>query len=646
MFFLLQTAAATAQQPVEQKGLRDPEGIAAAERQAYERRQQGALRTVSVASNNFDVYFYRCEWTADPAVRYISGKVTACFTITAATSSIVLDLHKALRVDSILYRGIPLAFRQAADNSLTIQFPQTLALTRKDSLSIYYQGVPVVDGYGSFALSTQYNNVPVLWTLSEPYGAKDWWPCKNSQSDKADSIDIILTYPAIYRSSSNGVLADEKISGDKKISYWKHRYPIASYLVAIAVTNYITETDSVSIGNTLMPVHTRVYDGASAFFKNAMVVAKDCLQKFSSLFGPYPFLKEGYSQTQFGWGGGMEHQTNSFIANEYDQLVAHELAHQWFGDRVTCRSWQDIWLNEGFAQYMQFIYLENFIPGQKLLHLQTVRGKIIAQPGGSVRVSDTSSTGRIFDARLSYLKGSFLLHMIRWKLGDALFFKAIRQYLSDPLLSYGTATTADLQRNLENISGKSFAKFFADWYEGEGYPSYQVAWTENMNNQVRIILGQTTSHPSVSFYGMPVPLQLKGAGRDTVVVLDHTRSGQEFWVNAGFRVDTVIFDPDNWLLSGINSVKKIPVSVLTSNNIRVYPNPVDDHVTVSVTNPAGRSMSLLLYNSASQLLYKRSVELGLSDQVFSVPLSALPSGAYWLHIQIDGRRLMIKKLIK
>ena len=373
-----------AQEGVEQKGIRNPESIAAAEQQAYERRQQAFQRTASVASSNFDVYFYRCEWAVDPAVRYIRGKVTAYFTVTATTASIVFDLHKALQVDSILQKGAPLPFQQGADHSLMVRFAQTLARGQKDSLSIYYQGVPANEGFGSFATGMQ-SNVPVLWTLSEPYGAKDWWPCKNAQADKADSIDIVLTYPAAYSSSSNGVLADEKTVGDKKISYWKHRYPIASYLVAMAVTNYETNTDSVVLTNTRMPVHMRVYGGASDYFRNATAVAKNCLQKFSSLFGPYPFLKEGYSQTQFGWGGGMEHQTNSFISNEYDQLVAHELSHQWFGDRVTCRSWQDIWLNEGFAQYMQFIYLENFVPEQKLLHLQTVRGKIIALPGARSR---------------------------------------------------------------------------------------------------------------------------------------------------------------------------------------------------------------------------------------------------------------------
>lgn len=644
LFFLFAVTAVSAQKALQEKSMDGTDEIAVAEQRAYERRQDAAMRTVSLASNNFDVYFYRCEWEIDPAVRYINGKVTCCFTITAATNSITFDMHKNLVVDSIVYKNSRLNFRHADDHSLTIELPQTMAVNRKDSVSIYYRGIPVVDGFGSFATMTQ-NNVPVMWTLSEPYGAKDWWPCKNSQADKADSIDVLLTYPSVYSSSSNGVLVNEKTVNGKKTSYWKHRYPISSYLVAFAITNYITENDSVNIASTSVPVYLRVYAGSSYYFMNATRIAKNCLQKFSSLFGPYPFLKEGYSQTQFGWGGGMEHQTNSFISSEYDQLVAHELSHQWFGDKVTCRSWQDVWLNEGFAQYMQFIYVENFDTAHKMTYLNAIRTKVTAQPGGSVKVPDTSMTGRIFDGRLSYAKGSCVLHMIRWKLGDALFFKAVQQYLNDPLVSYGNAATADLQRNLESAGGQSFSKFFKDWYEGEGYPSYQVQWSENKNNQVKIRLNQTTSHPSVSFYELPVQLELKGAGRDTLLRLNHTWNGEEFWVNTGFLVDTVIFDPQVWLLSGGNTVTKGSASA-NINDIKLYPNPAAGYIHVSIINPGSRKILLQLLNGLSQLLYTKSIESNGADQTMTIPVSALPAGVYWLRITGDNGLNTVRTFVK
>lgn len=596
----------------------------------------------SVASSNFDVNFYRCQWEVDPAIRYIKGVVTSYFIITAATSSITFDLSVILTVDSVLFKGKKVSFQLSAANGLLIEFPQTLAVAQKDSVSIFYQGIPINDGFGSFATSQQ-NGIAVMWTLSEPYGAKDWWPCKNASTDKADSIDIQLTYPAIYTSSSNGLLTGQFVQDGKKTSYWKHRYPIASYLVAFAITNYVVDNDSVKIGSNFMPVKMYAYPASVNDFKYATEIAKRCLEKFSSLFGPYPFSKESFSQTQFGWGGGMEHQTNSFITTNYNQLVAHELGHQWFGDRVTCGSWQDIWLNEGFAQYMQFIYVENFDTSLILKHLDTDRRQVIVLPGGTMKVNDTSSVNRIFDSRLSYSKGSCVLHMIRWRLGDSMFFKAMRQYLSDPAISYGTARTADLQRNLEQISGQSFAEFFRDWYEGEGYPSYQVQWSVNANNWVKIKLNQTTSHPSVSFYEMPVPVRFSGAGgKDTTVVLNHTKNGEEFWVSLSFTPEAAFFDPKLWLLSDNNTVTKTLEPAGQTNLIKIYPNPASNIVHVAIGNPTVKNVVMRLYNAAGQLLYDKQYELLGRDEVIDISARQLPRGVYWLRIKGDGLNIVRK----
>ena len=645
IILLLSCTGATAQQKMSQR----IDEMAAAEQKAFRVTQQAGLHTSSAASNNFTVSYYRCEWEVDPAERYIKGVITAYITLTAAATSITFDLRSDMMTDSILYQGSKLLFQQAADNSLTIQFPRQLAAGRRDSVSICYQGTPVNDGSGSFVTTLQ-NDCPLMWTLSEPYGAKDWWPCRNAQSGKADSIDIVLTYPAGYSSSSNGLLVAESITSGKKTSYWKHRYPIASYLVAFAVTRYDTAIDSVNIAGTSLPVRMHAYAGNAgniAYFRQATEIAMKCLEKFSSLFGPYPFMHDGYSQTQFGGGGGMEHQTNTFIVSAYDQLVAHELAHQWFGDRVTCRSWQDIWLNEGFGQYAQFLYLENFDPAQKGSYLTSLRTKITAQPGGSVKVTDTASPSRIFNGRLSYAKGSALLHMIRWKLGDSLFFKALRQYLSDPLVSYGTAATADLQRNLESISGQSFKSFFQQWYEGEGFPTYQVRWSQNKNSQVRIQLNQATSHPSVSFYNMPVQLGLRGAGRDTLITLTHNSQGQTYWVNAGFAVDTVLFDPQLWLLSGNNTVAKEAAASQVDNDIRVFPNPVHGtYTTVSIANPGGSSILMQLFNSSAQRVYEKGMQLNGADLLVSIPVASLPAGVYWLRIADDKGLQAIRMILR
>lgn len=606
--------------------------------------EQSASKQHSVASPDFNVGFYRCEWEVDPAVRFIRGRVTSYFTITNATNTITYDLHAALQVDSILFRGKITAFQHTANHALIIVLPQTLTINQKDSIHIFYQGVPAGEGFGSFATSMQ-SSTPVMWTLSEPYSSKDWWPCKNGLNDKADSIDILITYPDVYRSSSNGLLVNQWNHNGKTTASWKHRYPIASYLVAIAVTNYVSYQETARIGNTLLPVRMYAYPSHADYFREPTRIARVFLEIFSGLFGPYPFLKESYSQTQFGWGGGIEHQTNSFIANNFNQLIVHELGHQWFGDKVTCSSWEDIWLNEGFAQYMQFIYVEHMEPQNKILHLNTYRNMVVRFPGGSVKVNDTSNVNRIFDGRLSYAKASFLVHMIRWRLGDSLFFKALQKYLDDPLLSYGTARTADLQRNLEEVSGQNFTAFFKMWYEGEGHPNYQVQWTRNNNNWVKIRLNQTTSHPSVAFFEMPVPILLKGSGKDTTVVLNHMRNGQDFWVNPGFAIDSAFFDPQIWLLSGTNTVTNIPAASETENEIAVYPNPAQDKLYVSVKNPGGKQLSIEMFNTAGQLLLRKETALTGRDEIIEIPSILLPGGVYWIRIRGQGFNV-IKKVMK
>ena len=586
----------------------------------------------SMASADFNVTYYRCEWDLDPAVRYIRGVVTSYFSITVATNTITFDLHNGLTVDSVIFRKQAISYQQTPANNLTIRFPQTLPVNQQDSVSIYYQGIPPNEGLGSFVTSVQ-NGTPVLWTLSEPYGAKDWWPCKNGTDDKADSIDIVVTYPDQYSSSSNGLLLYQTKRNGKQTDHWQHRYPIASYLVAVAITNYVVEKDSARINNSMLPVKMYSYRANTVDFRNATLVARECLEKFSSLWGPYPFLKESYSQTQFGWGGGMEHQTNSFITNSQSQVAAHELSHQWFGDKVTCNSWTDIWLNEGFASYAQIVYLENFEPATLMANVERNRKFVTSVPGGSMKVNDTSSIGRIFDSRLSYNKGACVLRMIRWRLGDSLFFRAIRQYLNDPLVSYRSASTKDLIRNLEQASGQSFSEFFKDWYEGEGFPSYQLHWTINRNNWIKITLNQTVSHPSVAFFEMPVPVLLKqNGGRDTLMVLNNTKNGEEFWLNPGFKTDTVIFDPDIMLLSDGNTVIKSAVVENRQNLIQIFPNPVQANLTVSVKNPTGTKISVHLLNAAAQLINSKEVVITGRDELINISTGNLPAGMYWLQI--------------
>ncbi|HUR10566.1 MAG TPA: M1 family aminopeptidase [Flavitalea sp.] len=603
-----------------------------------------SMDSFTVASHNFDVHFYRCEWKVDPSIQYINGIVTSFFKIKSAANAIIYDLNRALTVDSVLYHGLKISFLQTIDNGLTIQFPSTLSSGQNDSVSIFYQGVPDPSGFGAFTRST-HAGTPVMWTLSEPYGAREWWPCKNGLTDKADSIDIIITHPVAYTASSNGMLITESISGPDKIAHYQHRYPIASYLVAFAVSNYQVSTDTLILNGNPMLYKGYYYPELYADWKNFEQYAKRFLQLFSTLYGEYPFAKEKYAQTAFNWGGGMEHQTNSFIQHRGPNLQAHELMHQWFGDKVTCGSWRDLWLNEGFATYGTALTLEYIYPQFHRDYMESMYYWILTDSAGSVYVNDTANIGRLFDGRLTYYKGAYAVHMLRWKVGDSAFYRGVRRYLADPAVSYGFAKTADLKRNLELESGKDLTTFFDKWIYGEGYANYNAEWSQNTNNWAKVKLMQTTSHPSVSFYDMPVPLQFSNATRDTIIVVDHKYSGQQFWVNVGFVADTMIIDPDIWLLANEKFTTKLPASTV-KDQLKLYPNPSSDNLFIQIDNPSDTKMNMQLYNALGQLLYIREVNLAGRDEVLAIPLRKFSRGVYWLKLKGDKKLSSVQKVIK
>jgi aminopeptidase N len=549
-----------------------------------------------------------------------------------------------LVVDSVFHGSCELMSKHT-NYVLQITFQNELPKGVLDSVTIYYQGSPPTTGFGAFVQSS-HAGIPILWTLSEPYGSRDWWPCKNGLDDKADSIDIFVTHPSTYTAASNGLLQGEILSGTNKITHWKHRYPIATYLVCFALTNYSEFTTTVQLGNKQLPMQTFCYPENLVSFQENTYLVLNTLKYYNDLLGEYPFIKEKYGHVQFNWGGGQEHQTSTFIVAPEENLMAHELAHQWFGDKITCASWRDIWLNEGFATYMASMDREQKHTSNILDVRKEEIDYITSEPGGSVWVNDTTNVFRIFDGRLSYYKGAHLLYMLRWKLGDSVFFKAIRQYLSDPAVSYGFASTNDLKRNLEKVSGKKLDEFFKDWFYGEGYPSYHVKWTQAGGSYVRIILEQTTSHPSVNFFEMPVAVKFKNATHEKIVVLDSKFSGEVFFKDIGFVADDVTIDPDYLLISRNNIVEKINDNVAGENVIQVFPNPVQNQFYIYLRNFNLPDVSAALYNSGGQLIYKKALQLINGVDFEELPSMRLAHGVYFLKISSGNTIKFVKKILK
>jgi aminopeptidase N len=591
-------------------------------------------------SSNYNVTYYRCNWNIDPALNYISGTVTMNFTALSALDSLQMDLSIALTADSVLYHGVKTSLLQKNGDVLEIKFPATISVSQADSLTVFYHGIPVSSGFGSFVQSS-HAGAPVIWTLSEPYGAKDWWPCKNTLDDKADSIDVYLSVPAGNKGASNGLLKQITPSGTKNIYHWKHRYPIATYLICSAVTNYTEYTDTAHLSTGAVPVLNYVYPEDTAISHSVEPQLLTVLHFYDSLFVPYPFMQEKYGQCEFGWGGGQEHQTMTFLGGYFIELQAHELAHHWFGDKITCGSWTDIWLNEGFAVYCTGLSF-NRLFGPDVFHswLQQDLANATSQADGSVFVTDTTDVSRIFSGTLTYDKGAYLLHMLRWKLGDNSFFQGLRDYQNDPALKYSFARTSNLQYHLENASGINLSNFFTQWFYGQGYPKYFVIWNQDKNNQLKIILNQSTSHPSVPFFEMPVPVRVKGQGRDTTLVFDHTYSGQTFYSNLNFKVDTVLFDPDLNILSLENQVMYEYDYLRSLQKLVIYPNPCSSQLNVEVNETASYPERAELYN----ILGEKMLEINLHANKFSLDVSGFSEGTYFLQIR-SGSKVTTHKVI-
>lgn len=557
------------------------------------------------AGGNIDVSFYDIYWNVDPAIDAISGNVETYFSFKNSSDQLTLDLSNTLNVDSITQDTSILSFDHQ-DDIITIYLPEKMRAEEQISVKVYYHGNPakITD---AFTQST-HNGTPVIWTLSEPYGAKEWWPCKQSLSDKADSVDISIEIPNGNKAASNGVLTNIEDNGDTDIFHWQHRHPIVTYLVAIAVTNYDEFSETVELSDgTQVDVLNYVYPESYNSWINDMTTG-EALIFFSDLFTNYPFADEKYGHAEFSWGGGMEHQTMSFMANLNSSLVVHELAHQWFGDFITCGSWADIWLNEGFATYCEGLFVEWKNGQSSFTNWKSYETNyIVSQAGGSVYVYDTTDVWNIFDGRLSYAKAGMVLHMMRKQVGDDLFFQAINNYLNDPELADGFALTNNLQSHFENAADTTFTEFFDDWIYNEGYPQYDVTWQAGTDRTFFEVM-QTPSHSSVDLFEMKIPLHIIGQTQDTLVWLHHTENGQVFEIPNGFEATDVEFDPYNDMISNNNSVVEgsvVGFSEVNHQDYRIYPNPSKKYFVVSgaqiskirVMDTSGRTVDVKNNNS-------------------------------------------------
>lgn len=587
--------------------------------------------------SNYDWKYAECYWEVDPLVRYIEGRVEHHIVLNPdAGDTISFDFNEALTVNTARVNGVDVPHFFFDSFSLGLDIGN-LNTDQELIVEITYEGNPENSNILSFNQAVRTingENLFEIYTLSQPYGARDWWPCKQTLRDKLDSVFIEITAPTGFRAGSNGKLQYENENANGTTSFgWKHKYPIPAYLISMAVAEYDVFTQVAQVGEEEIEILNYIYPERLALEQERAEELPEMMVLFSELFGMYPYADEKYGHAQTAIPGGMEHTTMSTMANLNFNLSAHELAHQWFGNKITCGSWEDIWLNEGFATYINGLAIE-YLKGEDEFrtYKEGLRSNITAQPDGSVFVTDTTSRSRIFNGRLSYNKGAYILHMLRWELGDQVFFDACRNFINDPEHAFGFVYTADFIAHLESASGRDLTGFFADWYHGEGHPQYNVKWNR-IDGGAGIIISQTPSHSSVDFFEMHVPIKLIGADNEETFVVNNQFNGQQFLLQPGFRVEQVQFDPELWILSE-NTVAYDPSSDIGSEELLVSPNPATGTIRVLILNPVKTAAYVEVLDTQGKVALTYNSASPIRDS-FEMDVSHLAPGTYIVRL-IDG----------
>ena len=469
-------------------------------------------------------------------------------------SAVTFDLNNALTVDSVLAGGHSVPFTRTT-GTVTATLLHALPFGEQATLRVVYEGPPP-QSLGVGLYFDVHNGRPFVWNLSEPDGCRNWWPCKDRPDDKADSTDLRVTAQDWMTVTSNGLLRSV-VSGapGTKIWSWHCSYPISTYLVSLTAGDFVRLDDSYAIpGGGTMPLNYWVFPEQTASATTDFSITSAAINAYATRFGPYPFLREKYGVTVFGWGGGMEHQTNTSYGwtlitgtHSYDWIYVHELSHEWWGDNVTCATWADSWLNEGFASWCEAAWEES-LGGSSAYIGYLLSSETVYDPSGPIYNYPDP-----FDGNTVYNKGGWALHMLRGVLGDSTFLAALRDYRA--LYQGRSVTTEGLRSSFEHTSGRDLSWFWNEWIYGLNRPHYVYSTlVENLQDGRKRLYLHLDQSPQagVGYFTMPVRIRVT-AGSAYNYVFSNDPDHEDFTVDLPSAPTGVGIDPDNWILRTVNS---------------------------------------------------------------------------------------------
>lgn len=624
-------------------------------------------RSPNTPKHSYDVLNYKLNLDIfncfKLTVRNFNATNLITFKVDSTLNSIQLNAtYTSLVIDSVrLLNGTNLTFNHnSTTNILTINLDRIYNPGETVNVWINYRHNNVSDN------AFYVNSSGFVYTDCQPEGARKWFPCWDKPSDKA-TFDITVKVPSNVKLGSNGRLADSTASGDTIWYRWISRDPLSTYLAVLTgKINYnydIVWWHKLSNPNDSIPIYLYYSTGENITpTKNAI---GNMTTIFSQLFGEHPFEKNGFAAVS-SYGGGMENQTLTTISSSWSSvtsLISHEYGHQWFGDMITCGTWADLWLNEGFATYMEAIYKEQTagytsyksnITSNASSYMSGNPGWPIYNPSWAVT---TPPNGTLFNGPITYYKGSCVLHMLRYTVGDSLFFAALKAYATDTVnFKMKNVVTDDFTDKISSVVGQDLTWFIDQWVKQPNHPTYQNGYNivdlGGGNWRVNFLAKQTQTN--TVFFKMPIVIKFSfSTGPDTLIRVMNDVNSQLFSFYFNRQPTAVAFDPNNDIvLKTASLVVGIYNETATSAGKfalhQNYPNPFNPVTGIRFDVPKNSFVSLKIFD-----LLGREVAVLVNEVkpvgTYNVNWNAegFPSGVYLCKMQAgdfsDIKRITLLK---